>query len=159
MHIIGLLYIQDLLDKPQVRILDVGCGSGFITAVLACAAKDPEKVLGIDHVEEFIEKAPQIISWFIPQLSPKVSFKQIDARYGCGLETFDIIHLGAAPNSMAELEPLINNLNTGGKLIGPVTLHHSQRFVLITKTEHSYELQDLFGVIYTQLTDLALQYQ
>ena len=158
MHIIGLLHIQDLLSKPGISILDVGCGSGFITAILAAAAENPKEILGVDHVEEFVEKAPQLISWFCPQLSQKVSFECMDARYGCGTNRFDIIHLGAAPNSLQELEPLIYSLKTGGKLIGPVTIQSSQRFVLITKEENGYHTQDLFGVIYTVLQDLADQY-
>ena len=75
MHIIGVMYIQELLKKPKVRILDVGCGSGFVTAVLALAAQDPEIVLGVDHIEDFVQKGYQLIEWFVPQLSNRISFK------------------------------------------------------------------------------------
>ena len=157
MHIIGVMYIQELLKKPKVRILDVGCGSGFVTAVLALAAQDPEIVLGVDHIEEFVQKGYQLIEWFVPQLSNRISFRQLDARFGCGEDKFDIIHLGASPNSIAELEPIIDNLKVGGKLIGPVTLHGYQRFVLITKNRSGYSVNELFDVRYTTLQDIQSQ--
>lgn len=44
--------------KPHMRVLDVGCGTGYLTRMIASYVEDVE-VIGIDNDEEFIEYAKQ----------------------------------------------------------------------------------------------------
>ena len=152
MHLIGALFVQDQLNKKHVRVLDVGCGTGFTTSVFALAAKDPEVIVGIDHIEDFIERANRLTKWSMPELTHRLTFVHQDARLGHPAHApYDVIHLGAAAPSDASLALLLSNLRVGGQLIGPVGEYGSQEFVLFTRTASSFERDSLFGVRYTML--------
>lgn len=45
--------------KPHMRVLDVGCGTGYLSRMIASYVEDVE-VIGIDNDEEFIKYAQQI---------------------------------------------------------------------------------------------------
>ena len=49
--------ISNLPDKEHLKVLDVGCGPGFFSVILASLGHD---VVGIDLTESMIEKAGEI---------------------------------------------------------------------------------------------------
>lgn len=136
MHVTGLYHLQEHLQRPHLRILDLGCGTGYVSAILATVAKEPAYVIGIDHVRYLVQKGEDILSWFLPELSPVIRLIEGDVRFGLGHHQFDVIHLGAPAKSNTELEALIESLAIGGKMVGPVHIKNKQHFVTVTKTEN-----------------------
>jgi protein-L-isoaspartate(D-aspartate) O-methyltransferase len=50
---------ESLLDylKPGAKVLDIGSGSGYLTAVLANLVGPSGKVVGIDHIQPLVDMA------------------------------------------------------------------------------------------------------
>ena len=67
-----ILYIW-LNVKPNMTIVDLGCGSGYFTRILAGGLQGKGKVIGIDPDESLVSKARQIAKQ--KKLSKMVEFK------------------------------------------------------------------------------------
>ena len=83
------------LDLPQGRRwLDVGCGTGALTAAIVASA-GPESVVGVDPSEAFLAQARQVL--------PGVTFHQGDAReLPLFDEDVDVVVSGLALNFVPE---------------------------------------------------------
>jgi protein-L-isoaspartate(D-aspartate) O-methyltransferase len=55
-------------DLKGNRCLDVGCGSGYLTACMALMVSPNGKAIGIDHIEELVDFSRQNILQDQPQL-------------------------------------------------------------------------------------------
>lgn len=107
-------YGEDLLDllKPQPgeRILDLGCGTGQLTARIASAGA---AVLGIDSSPAMIEQARHNY--------PDVGFEVADAAEASFREAFDAVFSNAALHWMKPAARVANNLSRalrpGGRLV------------------------------------------
>ena len=60
MHAYALHVLSEGL-KPGGKALDVGCGSGYLTACMAYMMGEG-KVVGIDHIEELVNLSLENIS-------------------------------------------------------------------------------------------------
>ena len=103
--------VLDLL-QPQVgeRILDLGCGTGHLTAQIAASGA---AVIGIDHSPEMIAAAQESY--------PQVEFHQMDATGFAFDEPFDAVFSNATlhwvrPPERA-VERIYNSLRQGGRLV------------------------------------------
>jgi protein-L-isoaspartate(D-aspartate) O-methyltransferase len=54
MHAIALEYLLPALKQPRANILDVGCGSGYLSVVMA-RLNDQAKVHGIDIIPNLVD--------------------------------------------------------------------------------------------------------
>lgn len=70
MHAKTLEALYDHLKTAQ-KILDIGTGSGFVTAAMAQICPDSSKVYAVDHIEEINEFAKTNISKICPYLIKK----------------------------------------------------------------------------------------
>ena len=78
--------VLELLEpQPNERILDLGCGTGHLTAEIANRA---ESVVGIDAAGEMVEQAQQRY--------PDLDFRQADAREFESESEFDAVFSNAA---------------------------------------------------------------
>ena len=107
-------YGENLLEilnpQPKETILDLGCGTGQLTAKIAeCGAE----VIGIDGASEMIEKAKDNY--------PQLEFKVADARNFELSQPVDAIFSNATLHWISEADEVINSINkslkTGGKFI------------------------------------------
>ncbi|KAL9099348.1 MAG: hypothetical protein Q9163_005139 [Psora crenata] len=128
--------------QPSARVLDIGSGSGYLTAVLANLVGEQGKVVGVDHIQALVDlattnmaKSEQGRLWLE---SGKVRFVQGDGRLGFRdpdiaaakgsreeagevaneEEQWDAIHVGAAAKEAHEV--LIRQLRRPGRLFIPV---------------------------------------
>lgn len=119
--------------RPGSRVLDVGCGSGFSTALLAEMAGPTGRVVGIDHIPELCALAESNIRRANRKLLRRISFVVGDGRLGVSDEApFDVIYAAAAPQTIPK--PLIAQLRPGGRLVlpfGPLNGFH--QLVLVDK--------------------------
>ena len=99
-------------EKP-IRALDIGSGSGIVTALLACALPPSATVTGIDIYPELVKAARQNIEK-IPQIKRK-SFATMHFKVGDAYKFFnlrqhahkyDLIYVGAEPKGQANVRAL-----------------------------------------------------
>jgi protein-L-isoaspartate(D-aspartate) O-methyltransferase len=143
--------------RPDSHILDVGSGSGYLTACFAKLAPNGT-VVGIEHIRELVDLSEKNIRKHDADLidSGRVKLIVEDGRKGYAEEApYDAIHVGAAA---AELpQDLVDQLAIGGRMLVPVG-RSSQEFMAVEKNEDgSIRKRTLAHVIYVPLTERDAQ--
>ncbi len=104
-----------LLNKPRKRILEIGTGSGYQTAVI-CAMPHVQKVFSVERLESLISRAKERLKAIG---NSNVRIKHGDGFVGWPEEApFDGILVTAAPRLIPD--ELLEQLSPGGRLIAPV---------------------------------------
>jgi len=148
-YIVALM--TDLLRLgPDDRVLEIGTGSGYQTAILSCLAK---AVYTVELIPELGEIAAERLAG--------LDYSNIDYRIGNGYEGWPehapydaIIVTAAAP----EIPPaLIDQLKPGGRLVIPVGWQYMpQELMLIEKDTHNaIHSREILGVAFVPLQDAA----
>ncbi len=114
-------WAQELIAKLHLRggenILDIGCGDGKVTALLA-AAVPHGMVTGIDLSPEMINLARQM---FVSASFPNLHFLQMDASRLTFVEEFDVAFSNAALHWIIDHRPVLQgvarSLKPGGRLL------------------------------------------
>ncbi|KZT24906.1 protein-L-isoaspartate O-methyltransferase, partial [Neolentinus lepideus HHB14362 ss-1] len=145
---------------PGARVLDVGSGSGYLSAVLFHLVNAPGsggkgKVVGIEHIEELVQWSKENLRR--DGLSKEMDEGRIimiagDGRQGWPSEgPYDAIHVGAAAPTMPQA--LIEQLARPGRMFIPVGTRE-QKIVQVDKdTEGKVTQKELIDVLYVPLTD------
>lgn len=136
---------EAILDggTPQ-KVLEVGTGSGYQAAVLACLVP---KVFTVERIEELLKQARRRFH--------KLKLNNIYTRYADGhlgwpsQAPFDGIIVTAA--SMGVPSELILQLRIGGVLVIPVEQGGMQRLLAIRRTEEGVDEEDLGGVVFVPM--------
>jgi protein-L-isoaspartate(D-aspartate) O-methyltransferase len=126
------------------RVLEIGTGSGYQTAILAELS---QKVYSIERIRSLVIRARKVLD----QLNYfNVMIKVFDGTHGWPEEgPFDAIMVTAA--SPALPQPLLNQLASNGRLLIPVGDRYSQSLKKIIKTENGLQEEDLGGVRFVSL--------
>lgn len=135
---IHALYLDVLRLTGRERVLEIGTGSGFQTALLARLAA---QVFTIERVVALMDRAKEVLrSLNVNNISYLVGDGTIGWReYG----PYDAILVGAGSPTVPQ--PLIDQLAVGGRLLCPVGDRAKQEVVLVTR--------DISGVTTTSITD------
>lgn len=124
------------------RILEIGTGCGYQTAVLA---EIVDRVYTIEVVEALSKRAERTLE----ELDySNVTFRRGNGRQGWPGMRFDGIMVTAAPAALPEA--LIDQLKPGGRLIIPIG-EANQSLMRYTKTEKGYDKETLIGVRFVPL--------
>jgi protein-L-isoaspartate(D-aspartate) O-methyltransferase len=105
--------VEQLQLNGTEKVLEIGTGSGYQTAILAELA---EQVFSIEIVPELARQAEKILG--------EVSYKNVHLRTGDGNNgwpeeaPFDAIIVSAAPSQIPQ--PLADQLSLGGRMIIPI---------------------------------------
>lgn len=148
---------------PSARVLDIGSGSGYLTAVLAHLVGPAGKVVGVDHIAGLVDLANNNVSKSSEGRemleSGKVRFVKADGRLGYtdesdgvgGAGGWDAIHVGAAAKEAHQV--LVEQLRAPGRLFIPVGEDLQYIWVIDKKEDGSVVREKSFGVRYVPLTD------
>ena len=114
--------------KGEERVLEIGTGSGYQTAVVAELAR---QVFTIERLNNLSRKAQEILEG-LNYMS--IVFKMFDGTYGWPDQApFDAILVTASAKEIPE--SLVKQLGEGGRLVAPTGDAHEQKLVVLTKTE------------------------
>ncbi|NLJ71010.1 MAG: protein-L-isoaspartate(D-aspartate) O-methyltransferase [Clostridiaceae bacterium] len=124
-----VLEMTRLLEpKNNSKVLEIGTGSGFQTALLA---KMSEKVYTVERINELAEEAKKRLE--------TLNFSNIYYKVGDGSigwqehAPYDRIMVTAAAGLLPD--ELVNQLATGGRMVVPIGPQDFQELKLITKTD------------------------
>jgi protein-L-isoaspartate(D-aspartate) O-methyltransferase len=138
--------------KPGHRVLEIGTGSGFATAVLGRLA---ERVISIERYKTLIASAQRRLERLAIR---NVILRQVDGSNGLpGEGTFDRIICTAAYPVMPRF--FAEQLVSGGMLLAPIMLDEERCvMVRLTKTGSRFEREDLFEVPFLPLQPKIAQH-
>ena len=133
-----------LEDFDGEKVLEIGTGCGYQTAVLAPLVKE---IYTVERIPELLKKAKQRLR----QLDIyNVRFRQGDGwegwpKYG----PYDGIIVAAAAPELPE--KLLEQLTPGGRLIMPVGPPGAQELTMVVRRDDHYERMSLGGVSFVPL--------
>jgi protein-L-isoaspartate(D-aspartate) O-methyltransferase len=127
-----IVALMTALTEPsaEMRVLEIGTGSGYQAAVLAECVGD---VYTIEIIPELGHQAAERLA--------ELGYENIHARVGDGYDgwpeeqPFDAIVVTAAPPEIPQ--PLLDQLAVGGRMVIPVG-RGSQDLVVVTRTADGY---------------------
>ena len=145
-------YMTELLEPaPGMKILEIGTGSGYQTAVLAHLGCE---VYSIEVIESLAVSVKDIFD--------ALKLSNIVVKHGNGYNgwtekaPFDAIIVTAAPDKIPD--KLIKQLKDGGKMIVPVgEIYSVQSLKLITKQENEVTVEDLAMVRFVPMIDVDVK--
>eukprot|EP01025_Chloroclados_australasicus_P004239 TRINITY_DN11021_c0_g5_i1.p2 TRINITY_DN11021_c0_g5~~TRINITY_DN11021_c0_g5_i1.p2 ORF type:complete len:303 (-),score=45.25 TRINITY_DN11021_c0_g5_i1:1933-2784(-) len=156
MHAAALEFLQSRL-VPGARVLDVGAGTGYLTACFGELVKPNGYVLGVEKFQVLSEQAKKCVARAKPELLDQGIVKIVHGNiYSSDIlkneEAFDAIHVGAAAEELPKI--LIDKMKNGGLMMIPVGPNlFFQRLKLVRKTESGeVEVREGSLVRYVPLT-------
>ncbi|KAJ1822892.1 hypothetical protein LPJ56_000491 [Coemansia sp. RSA 2599] len=157
MHGYALEHLEKYL-RPGMKVLDVGSGSGYLTACMAAMVGEGGRVVGIDHIPELVAASQAALDEHYSQWTQSGRIKIVlsDGRQGYLPDApYDCIHVGAAaPKKPKEL---LDQLKSPGRMFAPVGTS-KQRIVVYNKDADGEVAQEkIMGVLYVPLTDPEAQ--
>jgi len=138
------LMTEAMLLTGKEKVLEIGTGSGYQTAILAELS---EKVFSIERIRPLAIRARKLLyelEYF------NVEIKIFDGTFGWIEESpFDAIIVTAGSPDIPQ--PLIDQLAIGGRLVIPVGDVFVQDLFRVTKTEEGVKKEDLGGCRFVKL--------
>lgn len=126
------------------KVLEIGTGSGYQTAILAELAKE---VLSMERLEAIAQRASQLIAALG---YANVRIKIGDGTFGWPEEApFDRIVITAASPKFPP--PLVGQLKEGGRIIAPLGEGPSQVLTLGIKGKEGLETEQVCGCVFVPL--------
>ncbi len=138
-----------LAPEKDSKVLEIGTGSGFQTAILA---KMSGQVFTVERIMELMEKAKKRLE--------ALNFTNIHYKVGDGSvgweehAPYDRIMVTAAANVLPD--DLVDQLANGGRMVIPVGPPHLQELQLITKTDDGDMDVETMGMV--RFVELKGQY-
>jgi len=138
------LMTETLALKGTERVLEIGTGSGYQTAVLAELAA---QVYSVERIDSLAVKARRLLTTLGYR---NVQIKVFDGTYGWKEEApFDAILVTAGSPEIPM--PLTEQLKEGGRMVIPVGERTTQVLKKVTKTPAGIEVTALTGCVFVPL--------
>lgn len=141
---IQALYLQLLEPRPGDRVLEVGTGSGYQTALLAALAGN---VYSIERIRELSIRARQVLD--------QLRFTNIALLVGDGTigwsryAPYDQILVAAGAPSAPQA--LLGQLAPGGRMLIPIGDRQEQQLTLFRRTESGIESEVISSCLFVPL--------
>ncbi|XP_059441129.1 protein-L-isoaspartate O-methyltransferase 1-like isoform X2 [Corylus avellana] len=158
MHGTCLQLLEENL-QPGMHALDVGSGTGYLTACFALMVGPQGRAVGVEHIPELVSSSIQNIqkSAAAPLLKEgSLSVHVADGRLGWPEHApYDAIHVGAAAPEIPQA--LIDQLKPGGRLVIPVGTVFQDLKVIDKNMDGSLSVRTETSVRYVPLTSRDAQ--
>lgn len=138
------LYMQILNLRNADKVLEVGTGSGFQTAVLAQLVRN---VYSVERVRQLAIRAREVLD--------KLRVSNVAILVGDGTigwsryAPYDAILVAAAAPEIPE--PLLAQLAIGGRMLVPVGSLNTQRLLLVTRVQGGFEEEEVLDCTFVPL--------
>ncbi len=135
---------EALALKGSERVLEIGTGSGYQTAVLSLLAQE---IYTVERIAVLLERARATLASL---KIDNVEFRLGDGFYGWEEEApFDAIVLSAAPSDIPNA--MLRQLADGGRLVAPVGPLGAQTLVRTTRRGAHFDTEALFDVAFVPM--------
>lgn len=142
MHAYAMESLLPALLKPDAKVLDVGCGSGYLLAVMA-RLNPQATVYGIDCVPDLVTLA---VSNIAKEDKDLLENGRVIVQYGDGWDdfsvsgipltaSFDAIHVGAAAPTIPFA--LLKQLKLHGRMVIPIGPESGQELIQVERNKES----------------------
>ncbi len=143
-YMVGRMTELLLANGPLDKVLEIGTGSGYQTAVLAQLV---ERVFSVERIQSLQERAKDQLA--------ELNLRNVVYRWGDGWEGWNalapyngiIVTAGASEVPQA----LLDQLAVGGRLVIPVGESNDQQLLLIIREEHGFVRHALEGARFVPL--------
>ncbi|MFS8000087.1 putative protein-L-isoaspartate(D-aspartate) O-methyltransferase [Helianthus anomalus] len=158
MHATCLQLLENNL-QPGMHALDVGSGTGYLTACFALLVGPQGRAIGVDHIPELVEMSIKNVEK--SAAGPLLKDGSLALHVGDGREgwpefaPYDAIHVGAAAPEIPK--PLIDQLKPGGRLVIPVGNTFQELKVVDKNEDGSVKVCTETSVRYVPLTSREAQ--
>ncbi len=126
------------------KILEIGTGSGYQTAILAELSRT---VCTVERIRPLMEKARALLE---KQGYTNILFRTNDGTLGWrDFEPYDAIMVTAGAPKIPE--PLLRQLAEGGRMVIPVGNRFGQDLIKVTRVKNTYREQNLGGCRFVDL--------
>ncbi len=141
--------LEELNIKPGEKVLEIGAGSGFVTALISYLVGDKGKVYAIEINPKLYEFAKKNLKKY--QFTKNVELILGSGYYGYAkAKPYDKIYVGAAPPEIPK--ELIDQLKEGGICVIPIGVF-DQKLVKIIKKNEKIDIFPLMDVSFVPLVD------
>lgn len=138
------LYMDRLDLEPADKVLEIGTGCGYQTAILAHLV---DRVYSVERIAELSSRTRAVLDRL--RLS-NVALMVGDGTVGWSrYAPYDAILVAAAAPEVPA--PLVEQLAPGGRMLVPVGPRNVQRLMLVRRTEHGIEQEGVVGCTFVPL--------
>lgn len=142
-YIVGSM-TEALALKGEERVLEIGTGSGYQTAIIAELCR---QVFTIERLNNLSRKAQNILESLNYM---NIVFKMFDGTYGWPDQApFDAILITASAPEIPD--SLVKQLGDGGRLVAPIGGADKQKLVVLTKKGDRVSRRDLVNCKFVPL--------
>lgn len=145
-YIVALM-TESLALKGDEKVLEIGTGSGYQTAVLAELA---DRVYTVERIRALMIRARTLLA----ELNyHNILFKAFDGTLGWQeYAPYDAIIVTAGAPKVPE--PLLEQLAEGGRLVIPIGNKYSQELIKITRKKGTFTQENLGGCRFVDLVGI-----
>lgn len=141
--VVGVMTAR-LALQPNHKVLEIGTGSGYQTAILSRLART---VYSLERLDELARRASALLKTLDCQ---NVSIKAFDGTYGYpAAAPYDRILVTAGTDEVPE--PLLAQLAVGGRLVVPIGPPERQRLRVIRRRKTDFAQEDGEAVVFVPL--------
>lgn len=138
------LYMQMLEIGRNDRVLEIGTGSGFQTAILALLA---DRVYSVERIRELSTRSRDLLDGM--RMS-NVALLVGDGTIGWSrYAPYDAILVAAGGPEVPQ--PLLEQLADGGRMLVPVGTREAQRLVMVRRLGDQYQYEDVLDCTFVPL--------